>query len=269
MLPKDIRSLVRNSLKKFYAKGKISYKDSWGYSVEGFEQAFDYLQQPPEKFANAEKIWQTSSKSVWKVTLPEELGGLTLAVKKARGKRVLSYVLRKTPSAQEAVNYIILETLGLPMAKFLAVSDVRKFFHWHESTFVTQFVDNIADGRAFMKGGKDINNRELKELFIYQNLAHIASLHSIYFFHKGFKPYNILWSKEPENDKLTLTWIDVSTCRFCPKIGFNKRIIHDLKDFLNRLVLTPEELQNFIVFYKNHNENCTMSSAEIIKKIQG
>lgn len=263
MLSEDIRKVVKTALKSFYAKTNISYKDSWSYSVEGFEKAYEYLAQPLEMFDSGEKIWQTSSKSVWKVTLPEELGGLTVAVKKARAKKVLTYLFRKTPSAQEAVNYVILEALGLPMAKFLAVSDERKFFRWQESTFVTQFADNVADGRLFMTDGDEVNNHDLKSQFILMNLKYIAYLHSIYFFHKGFKPYNILWSKSPEQDKLVLTWIDVSTCRFCSKKGFNKRIIHDLKDFLNRLNLSEDELGKFIAYYRDYNSNCKMSVDEI------
>ena len=67
------------SIRKFYGYSSIK---SWSWCKDNFENTLDVIQNKFEEYG--EVIWHTRTKNVYKVTLPENLGGEVFAYKKTK-----------------------------------------------------------------------------------------------------------------------------------------------------------------------------------------
>lgn len=76
-------------------------------------------------------------------------------------------------------------------------------------------------------------------------------MHDLNYFHKGFKPYNILWSKPSEEARsIRLVLIDVATGRLVSRLRLAGCVRCDLGDFFEQLGLTREQIADYVRFYR-------------------
>ncbi|MDR0363254.1 MAG: lipopolysaccharide kinase InaA family protein [Planctomycetota bacterium] len=212
-------------------------------------------------------IWHAKPNRVWKLTLPADCGGDAIVFKESLANRQYRYLVSPTPTAREGAHYIMLERLGLPVADLLAVGDLRTGRRLDRSFIVTRFAEGYQDGRAFVLNGARAGDLALRNAFIRECVGKLALLHRIYFYHKGFKAYNVLWRESASPGLVDLCLIDFASCRFRPKFTFAHHVVEDLADFFASLLLPESELDPHLAVYLACNPGCGMNEAALRKRV--
>ena len=92
----------------------ISKCFSWSWAAPFFQSALRHIQRHPLNEENAEIIWKTRHKTVWKTALPQQNGGLTVVWKDYTNKRFWRFFFRPSFSAREAAGYRVLLHCTMP-----------------------------------------------------------------------------------------------------------------------------------------------------------
>ena len=195
-------------------------------------------------------IWKTRHKYT---LLIRTCTGRPVAFKRHHTLRLSRYLYYPTPTTREALNYHRLQQIGLPMAKLLAVGDVRHFFRPESSFLVTEFEENTLDGGVFCPGREMEHETAWRDEFCHQNFRMIAKLHDAGYKHRNFTPRNELWRKRESpgssGNELEIIWIDVASCQRVPGILLRRAIPDDLAKFLHFFQFEPEKYREFLQTY--------------------
>lgn len=216
-----------------FSREFIDLRASWRWVGNDFAEEFDRLSDAGAFLPDgpSRNIWNTRNKFVLRMTTSR---GFDVVYKSFyRIKDFQQYYLRPSPSAQEALNYMQLSELGIPLPDLLAVGEVREISDWFiiggfrrltNSFLVTRFVEGFRDGSDFAIGGPLEKDRTLMMEFCRGHLALLAKLHDAGILHRGFTPTNLMYRKEP--DGMKFCWIDVASC--CRATITTKRIADDI-----------------------------------------
>lgn len=245
-----------NQLPDFRKAAK--FRKSWSACVPGFEEVLQKLRQevPPQEDESCQLINVSSGKYVYH----GKKDGWDFAYKTQQGKTFWRYICRPSLPLRECLHYEILQKLGVPIPQIIAVGDTRENFVLKESFIITGFLENTADGRIFMPGGKfRTGYEELRRAYCIENLKLLARLHNAGYFHKAAHPRNFLFRGDtPEN--LEVFWIDVARMR---KMRNPKRTVTvDLHVFLRDMCVSREEVKFLLEVYLKHTKLQLFSSAD-------
>lgn len=271
--PRILRARARKAGRDAFRRLGHAQWRSWRYAAPGFADALRHLLDvdAPREDRDA-PIWTTPTSRVWKRTLPDPYGGDTVVLKRTLPRRRLRHAFVPTKAVREVVNYAVFKALGFRTADVLAVGDDRAGPVWRGSFIVTRFVPDFPDGRAFMVNGPEADNAPLRDAFIRASLTALARLHAVGFFHKGCRPYNILWQARPappaSAPAVDLCVIDVASGRFRPRIGFNYCVAHDLARFLELMPLSLEMFHDYLDFYRALRPDLTLSRDALAARIR-
>ncbi len=243
-------------------------RKSWKWAKAEFRKALDWLLFDPEALKGAECLWNTRHKKVYKVQIPEHLGGWLVAYKKYDGFQLFRHIFLPAQTAREAANYKMLEKLGLPMAHLLAAGEFRKNFILQSTFLVTEFASGYYDGRQFMPGGIFRDDLSLRRIFSEKNLKELAKVHKIHCHLRSFKPYNMLWKPaQGSHCDIELIWIDVANCHFRPPFLFPRYVVKDLFSFFKQMRLPPTEQNELLEVYWKENPDCGLTLSELRDKL--
>ena len=213
--------------------------------MPGFEEVLQQLRQevPPKESDSCQLINVSSGKYVYRCNI----SGWDFAYKTQQGKTPWRYICRPSLPLRECLHYEVLQKLAIPIPQILAVGDTRKNFVLQESFIITGFLDNTADGRIFMPGGKfRTGYEELRRAYCIENLKLLARLHNAGYFHKAAHPRNFLFRGDsPEN--LEVFWIDVARMRKTNNMIFARML--DLHTFFRDMQLPKSELLSLLTRY--------------------
>lgn len=248
---------IQTVVSEIFQKKYIRYSGSWTWLRSGFEEEYDRLRSGNLLLEDGpgEKIWNTKSKFALKV----DDGRRTVVFKTYRKMREVHYMFHISPLAFEAVNYGKLEQMGFPMAKLLAVGDMRKCFLCKSGFLMTEFVENSFDGRVFMPGGSHADNKALRDDFCRAHLGWLAKLHDAGIFHRAFTPANLLWRFGKDGKTLEPIWIDVASCRKKSSQTLRKLIPQDPANLFAWFELSREEVHAMLEFYYGKLQNRRMT----------
>ena len=216
-----------------FSREFVNLRASWRWVRNDFVDEFDRLSDAgafrPD--GPSRKIWNTRNKFVLRTTTSR---GFDVVYKSFyRIKEYQQYYLRPSPSAQEALNYMMLSELGIPLPDLLVVGEIREISDWFviggfrrltNSFLVSRFVEGFRDGSDFIIGGPLEKDEMLMMEFCRGNLAMLAKLHDAGILHRGFTPTNLMYRREP--DGMKFCWIDVASC--CRASITTKKIADDI-----------------------------------------
>ncbi len=236
------------------------FRKSWSACVPGFEEILQKLRQevPPKESDSCQLINVSSGKYVYRCNI----SGWDFAYKTQQGKTPWRYICRPSLPLRECLHYEVLQKFAIPIPQILAVGDTRKNFVLKESFIITGFLDNTADGRIFMPGGKFRTGcEELRRAYCIENLKLLARLHNAGYFHKAAHPRNFLFRGDsPEN--LEVFWIDVARMR---KMHSPRRSVTvDLHVFLRDMNLPRQEVEELLEIYFQELKRPLFDSAQEI-----
>ena len=241
------------------------YPANW--CAENFREQLAFIERHPELRGNGNLLTDSSGKQVWKIELPPESGGGTVAYKFCEGKKPWRYVLNLSHPAREWRNYQALYKLGIPAPEVLAYGETRNGWKIVDSFIVTRFLEGTRDGRDFMPGGKRRDDVALRKRFCELAAPHLATLHRHNFFHKALHPRNIIYRGEtPET--LEIFFIDVARCRIRFKWLMKGAILFDLYTPLRDLALPAEESRKFLAAYLENYPDAPFDSAALEKRLR-
>ena len=184
---------------------------SWSWARSDFAEEFERLSAAGafQPGGPSQEIWNTGNKFVLRV---ETQTGYPVAYKSFfRIKNIHQYWLRPSLSAAEAINYLRLQKIGLPLPDLLATGEIRRGFVLKNSFIVTRFIEGFRDGRDFYKNGMYANDVEKCMEYCRGHLRLLAKLHDAGLCHRGFIPANLMYREEP--DGMKFCWVDVAECR--------------------------------------------------------
>ena len=211
---------------------------SWGWVRNDFADEFSRLHDAGAFLPDgtvSPVIWKTGSKFVLRAQTER---GFSVAYKSFfRIRNFHQYLLRPSPSAAEAINYMRLKKVGLPLPDLLAVGELRKGFVLKNAFMVSRFAEGFRDGRDFTRDGIYENDISKRREFICGHLRLLAKLHDSGIRHRGFTPFNLLYREDP--DGMKFCWIDVAECR--RTIVSAKTIAADIAGFFDYMKLSAEE----------------------------
>ena len=271
---------------------------SWQLAEPGFEGILkDLRENPPPPTAEGGMIYKASGKRVWH--LRREAGGKVydFAYKTNPGKARLRYIINSALTVREVRNYLLLESLGLPVPHILAVGDVRSFFVLKETFLVTGFIADTRDGRDFDPRGPLYGDVEKKMRYCRLHLEQLARIHNANVFHKSYHPRNLLWrerggkmrycklhfeqlakihnanvfhkSYHPRNllwrergGKMEIFLIDVPRCRREQPSGMFRAAVTDLHSFFRDMIMPRAQVEELVAYYQKFRTPGTAPTAE-------
>lgn len=244
--------MIKEFISDTFTGKEMRLSGAWQWLRTDFAEEFHQLTSDGAEREDSgnEIIWNTRHKYTLKIRTAKDRA---VAFKKYRKLRLFPYLYHTTPTAREAKNYQLLQLLGLPMARLLAVGDDRSCFRPNSSFIVTEFAENCQDGRAFYAGGKLEKETAWRDEFCRRNFELIAKLHDAGIYHRGFTPANELWRKRPAPDEqgnqLDIIWIDVASCRKLPESLLYPKIPDDFANFLRFFQFGETEYRKFLQAY--------------------
>ena len=241
------------------------YPANW--CAPGFEDALEYLKQHDELRNEANLLTNSAGKLVWRIPLPDEFGGGSVAWKLCEGKIPRRYIINLSHPAREWRNYQAIARLGVPSGQVLAFGEERKY-HWklENSFIVTRFIEDSSNGCDFMPGGRRRDDRSLRERFCELVAPEIAKMHRRGFFHKALHPRNILYRGDtPET--MEIYFIDVARCRIRFGVQLPRVILFDLYTPLNDLKLPADESRAFLAAYHKGIPDCPFALDELERRL--
>lgn len=247
---------------------------TWSWADPAFAATANAIRNDPDFLRKYGKtIWTTHSKRVWRVDLPPELGGFSIAYKTGRPARSLRYMLLPSQISREMVNFRLFEKIGIPVVGLLAGGNVRKNGVLEEAWMMSRFADGYRSGLDFMgppDGSPPVcTDPETRHDFMAFNMPLIAHLHEVRCYCRSFRPYNILMKRLPDG-KLDCVWLDLSSpyFYFLPELFFRHWNVLDLKNFFKCMRPTEEELRFSLTLYLKHHPRCPLSFSDFYTALQ-
>ena len=229
-------------------KSAQRYAVSWSFAMPGFEQVLAELRESlPERTGSAGLIKVSSGKFVWHLQHRSTDRNFDFAYKIQVCKTPWRYLFRFSKPVREVRKYLMLDSIGIPVPKVLAVGEVRRFFVLRESYMMTGFFENSSDGRLFMHGGKSRLDTERKLAYCRAHLELLARVHEHGICHGAFHPRNLLWRDGARG--MEVFWVDVARCRKVSPGRLARAAVVDLHTFFQDLQLRRSEVKPLLEHY--------------------
>ena len=233
---------------------------SWQLAEPGFEGILKELRETPPPPAEEEGLIYTSSgKRVWHLRRESGSKVYDFAYKTNPGKG-LRYIANSSLPVREMRNYLLLESLGIPVPRILAVGDARSFFILKETFLATEFIADTRDGMDFTPGGPLYADTEKKMVFCRLHLEQLAKIHNADVFHKSYHPRNLLWREC--GGEMEIFLIDVPRCRLERPSGMFRAAVTDLHSFFRDMRLPRAQTAELIAYYLQFRTPGTAPKAE-------
>lgn len=252
----------------------VTLSRSWFYVDGALESQINALRKRCGAFDDSGSypvLWSTRSKFVLLLTLDD---GTKLVYKAPRKMRsAIRYIFRPGPWGQEAVNFALLEKVGLPLVKMVSAGETRNFFMLKSGFLMTEYAEGFSDGRLFTYKGELKDEKHLIDEFVRRNFQYLAKMHRAGFIHNGFTPPNLLFkirtAPDADGNLLDLRWIDVASCEKVKfKIGSKTRMARDLSLFFRFFRFTDEEKLSFLATYCESNPDIGMTPEKLLEVIR-
>ncbi len=230
------------------------------------------IRREPEKYGTT--IWKTSSKRVCRINVPGS--DIVLAYKCSKPRPPARYLFLLSPSAREMINFFIFAKLGIPLVQMFAGGEDRKFGIPPENCWVmTRFAEDYLCGFELMPHTtipKTTNLAEdpvIRADFLRFNMPLIAKLHNAGCYHRGFRPYNIMFRRLADG-RLDCLWLDIASCVFypLPDIFLKSMFLNDLKKFFHSFQATAEELELAADIYLQNCGRLHLTREELVRKLR-
>ena len=241
------------------------YPANW--CAAGFREQLDFLQTHPELRGDAGKLSDRAGKLVWKIELPPEQGGATVALKFCEGKAPWRYILNLSHPAREWRNFQALYELGIPAAEVLAYGETRHGWKIQDSFIVTRFLEGTRDGRDFMPGGRLRDDVAMRRRFCELVAPQLAKLHRRGFFHKALHVRNVLY-RGTTPEEMEIFFIDVARCRIRFQCFMKGAILFDLYTPLRDLELPAEESRAFLAEYLKNFPDAPFTQGQLEARLR-
>ena len=240
---------------------RFLYPANW--CASGFEEALEYLKRHDDLRNEASLLTNSSGKLVWRIPLPDEFGGGSVAWKFCEGKTPWRYIINLSHPAREWRNYRAISGLGIPCGEVLAFGEERKYGWKLENSFiVTRFIEGTRNGCDFMPGGPRRDDVAMRKRFCALIAPEIAKMHRHGFYHKALHARNILWRGDtPET--MEIFFIDVARCRIRFGFALPWVIRFDLYTPLRDLELPADESVEFLRLYHENYPDCPLTLPEL------
>ena len=234
---------------------------SWQLAEPGFEGILKELREdPPPPTAEGGMIYTSSGKRVWHLRRDSGEKVYDFAYKTNPGKARLRYIINSSLPVREVRNYLLMESLGIPVAHVLAVGDERRWFVLRETFLVTEFLADTRDGRDFDPRGPLYADMERKMEFCRLHLEQLAKIHNASVFHKSYHPRNLLWRER--GGKMEIFLIDVPRCKREPRFRMFRAAVVDLHSFFRDLLLPRARVEELIAHYLKFRTQDSAPKAE-------
>ncbi len=253
----DIKQECKRIVREIRTKLKPSRLFTWRWSQPGFEGSLEWLLSHPRRIHHGEYLSDTPGKEVWRVQLPESLGGHSIIYKfydlkqKPLGERV-----GWSAAYREALNFETLKTLGIPVSEVLACGERRQFSLLQEAFIISVCILDSFDGSSLAPTGNLADHKELRHAFCLKCLEQIALAHRHGCFHSAFRAHKILCDEHSSPDDLQLTWVDVANCQIPSPIPMKSAIPQDLVHMFVDLRLDADEIHKLCAHYLLFNPDC-------------
>lgn len=231
-----------------FSRQFIKLYRSWTWVRSDFADEFDRLSEAGEFLPDrpsSRMIWKTRNKFVLRVSTAL---GFDLAYKSFyRIHNFHHHFFSPSPSAEEALNYLLLAKLGFPLPELLATGEIRTGFLIRNSFMITRFMEDFRDGGDFGIGGPLEHDEKTMMEFCRGHLSMLAKLHDEGILHRGFTPANLMYRQDA--DGMKFCWIDVASC--CRAFITTKRIADDIINLFRFLDLSGAARRELEEWYLN------------------
>lgn len=257
-------SLFRQAKKEF----GMSQFHSWQWADPALTDSLEQIRTRPGEMG--EVIWRTRRKAVYRMDLENDI---SLAYKTGNPGKTFRYRFLPSPSAREMINYRIFPEFGVPLVQLLGGGEVRRGTRLEESWLITRFAEGYESGIVF--GSRDAQtppvctDPALRREFLQINIPLLADLNDAGCYHRGFRPYNILF-KTTDAGAMECLWLDIASCvfYFLPDFCLRKLFLEDLTRFFEFFKATDEELELTAALYLSHTNRLGMTGSQFTKAIR-
>lgn len=212
-----------------------------------FKGAFRYLRKHPLNETNAEVIWRTRHKTVYRVRLPNKFDGEEIVWKDYVNKRFWRFFFRYSFTAREFLGYRKAMELGILVPRVLAVGEKRSWTKLRSCFIVTEYVKDSRNGIDFCHDGP-LSKDPAKKAYCKQNIHYLAQLHNAGCIHGAALPQNMLW-RINRDSRLEVYWIDLAEVRARSGRRLANGIRNDLRALLGNLEFDEETTEQMINYY--------------------
>ena len=229
-----------------FSRQFIKLHRSWSWVRSDFADEYDRLSEAGEFLPDrpaSRMIWKTRNKFVLRVSTAL---GFDIAYKSFyRIHNFHHHFFSPSPSAEEALNYLLLARLGFPLPDLLATGEIRTGLLIRNSFMITRFIDDFRDGGDFGIGGPLEHDEKTMMEFCRGHLSLLAKLHDEGILHRGFTPANLMYRQDA--DGMKFCWIDVADCR--NSAISTPQIATDMFHLFRYLKTTPETRRALEAWY--------------------
>ncbi|MDD4098343.1 MAG: lipopolysaccharide kinase InaA family protein [Lentisphaeria bacterium] len=237
---------------------------AWQWATPAFARGLQWLQENPAEIRRGQYLSDTPGKEVWRLLVPEYLGGTDVLYKYyLTGPDFTENLGARSPAADEAANFKALGSLDIPVPEVLACGEVRRWGVLTGGYIVTQFMPNTVDASILIPGKDWWERSALRRGFCRKCMEHIGKAHACGCYHSSFHAHKILIDKDSPEDDPQLYWLDVSRCQFKPKIPMHKAIARDLVTLFIDIRPSAVEIKDFCAHYLKIN-TCTSYTVDTL-----
>ncbi|HOG48961.1 MAG TPA: lipopolysaccharide kinase InaA family protein [Lentisphaeria bacterium] len=237
---------------------------TWHWSVPTFRQGQQWLLDNQAEIRRGQYLSDTPGKEVWRLPIPEYLGGIDILYKFFISTPSFSENFGvHSPVVQEAANFAALRRLEIPVPDVLACGETRRWGRLAGGYIVTKFIPNTVDASILVPGKDWWERSRLRRGFSLKCMEHIGKAHACGCFHSAFHARKILIDRDSPEDNPQLYWLDVSHCQFKPKVSMRKAIALDLVTLFIDLRPTTQEIKEYCAHYLENNR-CTSYTVDTL-----
>ncbi|MBQ6470724.1 MAG: hypothetical protein IJJ33_01955 [Victivallales bacterium] len=232
---------------------------SWQWAAPDFVPALTWLNDHPKKIRKGTYLSGTPDKEVWRFSLPVDRQGEAVIYKSFSFENMpLRSRLGSTPALKEAVNYVGLRAIGIPVPELLACGETRRMGLLTSAFIITRNIQDSQDGSTLGPTGNLREHESLRTSFCRRCMELLALAHQGGFLHRALFAHKVLFvlDKDSAENAPELTWIDVASCTYQRGRNLNQDIPRDLVNIFVDLRLSAEEIQRHLAHYLECNPGC-------------
>ena len=230
---------------------------SWQWATPDFVPALNWLLKHPKKIRKGEYLGGTLGKEIWRFSLPvDQQGGSVIYKSYAFENMPLLSRLGFTSALQEALNFAGLREIGVPVPDLLACGETRRMGLLTSAFIITRNVPGSQDGSVLGPTGNLREHEKLRTDFCRRCMELLALAHQSGFLYRKLSAQKILFVQENAEDVPELTWTDVASCVYRPRVNFHQAIPRDLVNIFVDLRLSASEIQQHLAHYLECHPGC-------------
>lgn len=236
---------------------KPSWFGSWKWATPSFAEALEWLLIHPAHLHKGEYISSSTDKEVWHFQLSEAFGSTQIVFRKIDGYKLpISGRLAISPSMKEAINFAVLNSIGIQTPDVLACGESRVLGFLRSSFIITRYIKHSYSGEKLMPIGTLRENTNLRMGFCRNLLRNLAKIHQAGYLNKGFHPRNILFPKQSYEKNPQLIWVGAENIVKAHTKNIYNAIPLDLVHIFVSLRLSTPEIKELCKFYLECNPDC-------------